>query len=130
MVGRYGLGLGYLLLITKTKDFSTPKIDFWATYLTGAILTSCLKKNKRNVTNRMKETQFYGEMLKISFVFISRILNSPDKEFIILETPSPVLVAHAVHLVVLGPGYQQDPANKCRIVVLSSSQKCKHGPTN
>ena len=37
---------------------------------------------------------------------------------------------HVNHLVVLGPGYQQDPADKCRIVVLSSRQKCKHGPTN
>jgi hypothetical protein len=42
----------------------------------------------------------------------------PDEELIIFEAPAPVLVAHAVHLAVLGPGYQQDPADKCRIVVL------------
>ncbi len=42
----------------------------------------------------------------------------PDEELIIFEAPAPVLVTHAVHLAVLGPGYQQDPADKCRIVVL------------
>jgi hypothetical protein len=42
----------------------------------------------------------------------------PDEELVILQAPAPVLVAHAVHLAVLGPGYQQDPADKRRIVVL------------
>ena len=42
----------------------------------------------------------------------------PHVELVVLQPPPPVLVAHAVHLLIAGSGYQQDSSYEGRVVVL------------
>ena len=44
-------------------------------------------------------------------------LTHPNKELVILKTPSPVLIAHSIHLIVVLARYEQNAPNECWVVI-------------